>query len=391
MAHPAPHASAAIGESTETPTSSVPEAVSSSPVPGQVDATREDQTSSPSEREPLHIKLLPPDILLEIGDQLRQNPESILAFALTCKDFYQSDLLQRMGMAAGSPLRGQQLHAFLLLLEKDPSIGNQWYYCMECCVLHPFTPESDTRSPWSGIVDQMTPKFCLRSFRYKLTYNHARLVMNRHLYGAPCGLSLDSLNVPPTRVPSESTTESPEWEESWCAKVIDNELFLRATRTISSHDGNHRSLRRFLNSPGYWWCNFTILAMDRLFREPLFADRPPFPLFFECRDVRCSCRWCPTEWYTTIEWKESPGGSQSRGPSSSSEKQKGQFAWFITVVSYHRLGTCRSFRDWNWAVMTDAMAPFHLDDMRAAEHEERIRALGSVRDIWRAAVAAESQ
>lgn len=53
--------------------------------------------------------------------------------------------------------------------------------------------------------------------------------------------------------------------------------------------------------------------------------------------------------------------------------------WVITIVAHHRLGSCRSPRDWTWSAIVGQTRPnFKLEDVR----EYRGYRPGLIRDQW---------
>lgn len=299
---------------------------------------------------------LPIELCLLVAQHLRDTPECIFTLALTCKTLY------TLLLPEAPILTRQQRESFLLLLERDPSIGGQFYFCAICRILHRFSPS------WSPLTREHTffnrahrymrpcyadTSFYLENWIYALGYHHARLVTNRHLYGAPCGLPLSSLEVASVRY----TQTAPYWKQSLCrARIVDDELFLCVTHTIDSlerpvteHDlraaidlGYHYSICRHVD-PAY---NVPALNLP-----PQQSRSGTQELFSECLDVAGSCHLCLTDFYTTVEHNTAPDRALVgfwdcfRGFATS--------GWVITIVSYHQFGSCRSPDSWKWRVMVE--------------------------------------
>lgn len=223
--------------------------------------------------------------------------------------------------------------------------------------------------------------FYLEHWIYALGYHHARLVTNRHLYRAPCGLPLSSLEV--ASVPYTQTQTGPYWRQSLCrARIIDDELFLCVTHTIDSLKipvtdhalrsaidmGYHYSICRHMD-PAY---NVRALNVP-----PQESHSCTQNLFTECRDVAQSCSLCLTDFFTTVEHRTAPDRAlvgfwdRSRGLATS--------GWIITIVSYHQFGGCRSPDSWKWRVMVERnrLVEDNLDWRDSSRYPP-----GSIRSKW---------
>lgn len=132
--------------------------------------------------------------------------------------------------------------------------------------------------------------------------------MNRHLYGSPKGLPLESLERP-TLV--NSWGGGPLWRETPSPRIIGHELFLRITHTLAGDaaslrdaidEGRHGICMHVATDPVDLWSTHRndVYRMPELFElEGIKAHRPP--PFKECRDVPGSCTVCLTDYITTIE------------------------------------------------------------------------------------------
>lgn len=295
---------------------------------------------------------LPIDIILLVVEHLRQTPESILILALTCKT------LRKLLIPSAPTLASPARDSLLILLEKDSGIGGQAYFCPICHALHSFSPS------WGPLTYEHTLFnreyrylrpcyadlcFSLRLERYRLGYHHARLVMNRHLHGAPCGLplqNLDAASIPGLIVP--------QWRQTWSARVIENELFLCAIHTINSSGMSDRTLRSIIDRGyTYFICRHVdpshqVAALKRATASSGETEE----LFSECRNTLGWCKICLTDYCTTIEQKRP---RKKVWPGIWTQHQSASSGWTITIVAYHQLGPCRSPFDWKWGAITGSI------------------------------------
>ncbi|KAK3945361.1 hypothetical protein QBC46DRAFT_433737 [Diplogelasinospora grovesii] len=319
--------------------------------PGPTEVLAEISPPPPS----LLLSKLPAELILEISDQLP--PESVVALALTCKVLYSVRALRR----EVPRLDGYSRSAFLSLFERD--VADRFYYCGSYRYLLSFkgkrTPkvlQYSTNDPW--VYRHACHHNNCRSFQpnivgcYELDYHHARLVMSRHLFGAPNGLPLESLNkfvIARYQAPYkfhnvEEPPHRPRWAQNWSARIINDELFLKVDHSYVCYE--ERGPEAMRAAMGDWryricahvvagssdWCMHPEWAkVNRMKREeeipemmrgaPSVTDerdgdgigkRAKNAHFTPCRDVSRSCPWCLTDYTTNIEWvkvgyKEVPG------------------------------------------------------------------------------------
>ncbi|KAK4235098.1 hypothetical protein C8A03DRAFT_18117 [Achaetomium macrosporum] len=184
--------------------------------------------SQSPQAQPALLKL-PAELILCIAAQLSSSPESVVALSLTCKHL--RTILANDVVKVQAKCRGR----LLALVEKD--LGDRLFYCSVCCQLHAFSPWWD---PTNG------EHLAFQSARHNRFYCHAqqvfnlnaaqslyhvfgRLVMNRHFYGAPKGLPLDTLAKP---VWARSWGGGPLCRQTPSARIVRDELFLRVTHTL---------------------------------------------------------------------------------------------------------------------------------------------------------------
>ncbi len=320
---------------------------------------------------------LPVEILLLMVKELRkETPEYAFALALTCKTLY------TLIIPEAPILMPLERDILLRLLEKESGVGSKYYFCAICHKLHRFSPSCGPLNREHTCFNRenryLRPcyggtSFFLQTGGYTLGYHHARLVLNRHLYGPPRGLPLDNLTV--DSVPGMVV---PDWEQSWTAKVIDDELFLRATHTIDSHGISDPALRSLVDlSCAYFICchvdsscDVSALEMPRVSS----SYETIRPLFAECREQLDACVWCLTDHCTTIERKRAP---RNAVPGTRAWVQPASMVWAITIVAYHRLGSCRSPYDWMWRSVVGA-----TQRTMGNWRDNRRYPVGSIRDKW---------
>ncbi|KAI1109885.1 hypothetical protein F5Y14DRAFT_444367 [Nemania sp. NC0429] len=306
----------------------------------------------------------PVDVFLLISDQL--SGDALAALSLTCKSFY-------ILLKARLQLLGADREALLLLLEKD--LGDKLYYCPFCSRLHPFSP---SWTPLDFDLRRRKIQSCCyegcpvrgEAFRlgnlcrYTLGYHHARLVMNRHLFGAPNGLPLENLH---RHIVEYRCRGGRPWTQNLSAKIVDNELFLQATHSFYGPDsiaygGTPGHQRHFICPhimtsipPGYDWDVFDTIS--ELKDHGLHRLMP-------CQDVLHHCSRCLTDFQITIERVKICERSL-RAASMASQRgwvddgtpiydwyEVVEAGWQITIVAYHQFGSCRSPLDWKWKALS---------------------------------------
>ena len=331
---------------------------------------RQPQTGS----SPSLVIHLPIDILLLVINQLHETPECVFALDLTCKTLYALLISQAPAL---EPLA---LDSLLRLLEKDAQVGSQFYFCPVCCKLHRFSPSCGPLTNEHTIYNRecrylrscyADTSFCLETGKYTLGYHHARLVLNRHLNGAPCGLPLHNLTAA-----SVHGLVVPNWSQNWSARVIDSELFLCVTHTIHSYGMSDLLFRSIIDRDhAYFICRHADLSSDiPALKIPRASSCETRTVFSECRELVGACNLCLTDHCTTIKWKGTPKktllGIRNRLRPVST-------GWIITIVAYHQFGSCRFPYDWKWRAITGSTRPT-LGNWR----DDNRYPPGSIRDKW---------
>ncbi|KAI0859319.1 hypothetical protein F4860DRAFT_269841 [Xylaria cubensis] len=313
---------------------------------------------------------IPVEVFLLISDQL--SADALAALSLTCRSFYYI-------LKTRIRLHGADREALLLLLEKD--LGDKLYYCPFCSRLHPFSPS------WTPVdinIKAREIQSCCyercpargQAFRlsnlchYNLGYHLARLVMNRHLFGAPNGLPLDNLH---RRFVEFQGYGARPWNQDLSFKIVDNELFLQAIHVFHARDS--AGFGAASGHQNHYICPHIVTAIppDRniyvLDEIPELKDHRLHRLI-PCRDVLRHCPRCLTDFKMTVERVrdcELPLGTVPTTPQRGWISHGGQVhrwyevephtkpdaaGWQIIIVAYHQFGNCRSPQDWKWKALS---------------------------------------
>jgi len=307
---------------------------------------------------------LPADIVLHLCSE-HLPTASAASLSLTCRALF-ALLFPKLKVSLDK--QAAERKGLLLLLEKD--LGQSWWFCHTCSLLHPIS----SQGPIGGVYGQprksTRPDHDSRSLNasgFSIDYQTVRLAMNRHFYGPPNGLPLENLYVE-----TFSDTVLP-WEEVWSARIIQDELFLSATRTVSGIDWTDETMRAALDREWHEICGHVRTSGPPFACVTALRCAAPRPAdyFIPCRDVVESCHRCLTDYTTTVERKV---GYAAEGPR---HKQPAAY-WLITVTAYYRLGSCRSPRDTKWDTFGRRRTP-------AAYHMQRDTASyprGSIKEMW---------
>ncbi|KAK3900055.1 hypothetical protein C8A05DRAFT_46026 [Staphylotrichum tortipilum] len=260
---------------------------------------------------PLFLQL-PADLVLYLcREHLR--PASAAALSLTCKSLFVLVFAgTRPGFNGGTQRRDLQL-----LLEKD--LGHA----------------------------PLPRRRVLLGSGFSIGYRSVRLAMNRHFLGAPNGLPLRYFDV-------QGISLGPlRWFEKWSARILQGELFLSARRTMCGSAWTDEALRAALDHEGPRydicghvsmsgpWSISNVTALHSAAVSASTSARAPVVLV-PCRDLVEACGRCLTDYTTTVERRVRPvqgGGVDGR--------QTMEY-WFITITSFHRLGSGRSPWDAKW-------------------------------------------
>ncbi len=307
------------------------------------------------QQPPSTFLLLPADILLYISKN-HLSPVSAVALSLTCKALFAllfPGAESRLGIVANA---GECRQELLLLLEKD--VWRRWWYCHGCSLLRRISGKAYLSDPWGS---SWAPGFevnhnChhghwLAGHGFTLYYKRVRLVTNRHFFGPPNGLPPAMLDVQidwsTLSVRNYTWGNLLPWKEIWSARIVHDELFLSATQTLrctgwtsdeafrAAFDSERRQICSHV-----WTSNQELtLATDCSIYALLL---PSASLFTPCRNLVESCPWCLTDYMTTVDRRLEDGRDGDR------QEEQPLSGWFITITSYHRLGSGRSPTDPKW-------------------------------------------
>lgn len=257
-----------------------------------------------------------------IRDDLTQDPDAVCCLALTCRHLFWTLAYN------GRPPRveGKRRTSFLELLERD--LSHNFYFCDNCSKLHRFDrswgpTNFDSIRNWCGryVLDNN-----YRLDPYYLGYHHLRLVMLNHLYGPTKGIPLQNLEKDIL-----IRTRNGVWRQQWSARIISNELLLRAHHTLEARD--EEQLRQALDMDYYRICRHIDIDSDymRQTQGPQFSSRPA-PLrsapLVACRDMPGSCARCLTDYTLTIETPEAP----------TVKRYAAGAKWRLCITAYHHVG-----------------------------------------------------
>ncbi|KAM7211062.1 hypothetical protein V8F06_013558 [Rhypophila decipiens] len=261
-------------------------------------------------------------------------------------------------------------------------IGHRWYYC------HNHT-DSKRWALGSWLLYRDQDDCRLRNLAsvsmstVAISYPHVRLAMNRHFYGPPNGISLDIFQL--------KTTLVAPWREQWSARIIGDELFLSATRTLPWTD---QQPRYAVVDSNFGICGHVRTVNSLILQYTVDALHPipttPTSLVVPCHEVFESCNKCLTDYDTMVEQRQ----AETRDPDTSDPDTSGQkrgnkctrVSWSITVTSYHRLGAGRSPSDPKWhAFATRGYARIVFSEYHRIQRDMVRYPSGSVRQAWKEA------
>ncbi|KAK5998094.1 hypothetical protein PT974_00466 [Cladobotryum mycophilum] len=340
--------------------------------PGDDDLTTSDSASDsttsesistvPAKPTPILFKQ-PLDIFLEIVSHL--DPSSAASLSLTCKNAF-----ALLAPASLSRLTTEDKGALLQLWERDANVGSSFYFCHLCTKLHPFAPwwgpKTRSRESCRFLASENYAHFLLSwkpSGSYiTVAYHHARLVMNRHLYGPELGLDLDSFTV---REGPRKIHRNLDLVQSMTARIINDMLVLRIEHEITpaSAEVPPDGFRKEVDEAVCKICEHMqthklICSTWRTISE--IGVQEAETMFSPCRNAPGSCERCTTDLETTIEFGMERTSSE----------------WRINIVSYHLLGQGRT--PWE----AEAGGFFYDQSSRSSERDVNKYPFGSIRQMW---------
>ncbi|KAL7964412.1 hypothetical protein HDV63DRAFT_398583 [Trichoderma sp. SZMC 28014] len=270
---------------------------------------------------PLGRLEIPTEIILMITKHLEK--PSLLCFALTCQT------LKHYCFPKSLDLSSSEQSEFLLLLEKDAA---KYYYCHFCIKLHPWHAcwfddhHSISRDFYpQGVFHCGMMNWFNLSLR-GLPYPLARVVMNRHFYGAAHGACVDKLAHRDEFTDSScGLTSSREWE----ARIIDDQLMFSSIIILGplrDSEGLTAATKAALASVCHHIEAEELLPLHQIPTQVLLGSQPD-RVAQRLQSVN-SCPICMTDYCIDINWQEN--------------------GWTIEIITYHMLGDIRSPWDWTW-------------------------------------------
>jgi hypothetical protein len=272
---------------------------------------------------------LPLEIMLMIGTHLEEC--ALVSLTLTCQSLH--GLWGRRSL----PFQSREKEKLLLLLEKDiPFL----YYCHHCIKLHRWYGRW-SRSIARWYEERLPCNYNLKNHLYipficHIPYHHARLVMNRHLYGSKHGLPLQVLNERDKSIRySDGVVKSVSQE----ARIFNNQLLVLSVISLRHLRGDWVLLRSHIDSHAYSICEHLLLARGYYTSVPIQLPKlvekgNALSQFLACGPPFGSCTSCLTDYSINILWQGEKKG------------------YTIEVLVYHGLGDCRSPFDWHWRAMS---------------------------------------
>lgn len=173
-------------------------------------------------------------------------------------------------------------------------------------------------------------------YSLSLPYSLARVVMNRHFYGAAHGACVDELARREVMYSRSGLTFS----RDWTARISDDQLMLSSIMTLGPFRGSGE-LKAAIDSDLASVCQHittdVLFPLHQIPSQVLLGSRPDH-VAQRLQSVN-SCPICMTDYCIGIHWQE-----------------KG---WTLGITTYHMLGAIRSPWDWTW------IAIVHLPDKAA--------------------------
>ncbi|KAH6618834.1 hypothetical protein C7974DRAFT_318139, partial [Boeremia exigua] len=308
---------------------------------------------------------LPVEIILMISSHL--DITSRLSLALTCRTLFLVCFPKYLTL---HPVEKEEL---LLLIERDLST---YYFCHFCVKLHrwhgSWTRSMNMRDSLPCPGEPGTTLF--HPSGHYIPYYHARLVMNRNLYGPKYGPSLRSLE---HRNRSHHTSDRVIKASSRYGHIVDNQLLLLCITSYSHSNGNAALLRKHINHFRYSVCRHITVAPGSPDHGPVGVPELAEPKtasshFSPCSQGLGSCSICLTDYTVDVTWQDDRRG------------------YLITLSIYNQLGDCRSPSAWEWRTMA---SPYASRDEILRKDRSVEYGLGCVRDRWNRAtgVVAEAK
>lgn len=274
--------------------------------------------------QPLRLERLPVELILSVSELLPV--VDAICLGLTCKRMY--DISKARNLEPRLDEHGTE--TLLCRLERDVTGVS---YCFPDQKLVRFEKDKSFQSfchfhkfDKNRLPSPVVPYGKSVMF---ITYCKARLVTNYQILGPRHGLPTSCLNQTYDHLPRENGIC---WKEEFESKVINGELFVLYTHTLSHEHADASALKTDFRTKSIDLCPH--LSAGR---------RVPFQHNVRLREDLIGrterydegwCRSCDTDWETFIQWTHPKRG------------------WVVTIRTYQGLGTCRSPYEPKWQAIS---------------------------------------
>lgn len=270
---------------------------------------------------------LPAEIILMIASHL--DKISTISFALTCRR------LRSLCFPPAPSLNLAEKEKVLILIEQDEPTVN---FCLRCAKLHKWhTRWSRSIPSWDIEIRLPCKPYLFDTFYLPpldlIPYYHARLVMNRHLYGSTHGPPISIFNLRTGSL--QDYTYGVMTTITRNARIVEDRLLVLLDITMSHPRAEIASLQCSIDE------HYRSLVCPHIgMRPPAQLPRPsaqlpelaasPTSQFRLCEEAFGSCPLCLTDYRIDISWQGAKKG------------------YIIKLFVYRELGDCRSPFEWSW-------------------------------------------
>lgn len=291
------------------------------------------------------ILQMPVELFYCISDHL-SGPDHV-SLSMTCKS-----LEFVLGHTRKAKLSEEHSDVVLSRLEQDAATTH--FLCTRCRRLHEAQP-SFVRKPctsrWSFMnIPCLNMGFApISTSSFSIGYHLVRQVMNRHFYGAPAGLPIETLDVS-VRHNVFTLPTHPQWKSKFIASIIRDELVLCGTHKLSTPTYSMEPFWDYVNEH----------------RLNICSHLKTHGRYSELHHIGTGCCFlCPSDYVSSINIIA-----------------KGRI--HLTINTYHLLGDGRHHMDWKWRALVGAPErtseePAHQD---VASRDFIKYPSGYIRDLW---------
>lgn len=232
---------------------------------------------------------------------------SAVSISLTCRTLYTLCFPQELRLST------EEKEELLLLLERDTA---HLYFCHYCIKLHRWSSRWGSSS--SIFFDQVLCTRLLRRstfatpFTCYIPYHHARLIINRHLYGPTYGLTLRNFE---GNFQSQSILYRVKFHETTRLRIVDDRLLILTTRTMFQSGDDSCSLRDHVDGLGNWICKHLTISRGSSKNNYAPVQLPELAVgrntpshFVPCDTSFGSCSICLTDYDIEIYSRGRKGG-----------------------------------------------------------------------------------